>query len=228
MLKRVWREWVILAAGVVAGLVVVPGMVLSQSLEESRTLVISGQAGQAPVMRLQGKSYVELEALARLTHGALSFNGNQVTLTLGPSAANTATTVTGEKSEFSKEFLRAGIEEMAMIREWRTALTNAVQNGFPIGDDWIAIYREPALRNLRLAAVATSTDPDRSAYQLLSNEFDNMKKLSDRFVAAHTAQTYIAPDSLKNDPLDQQILNCARSLTAMAASGKFVDDGACR
>jgi hypothetical protein len=228
MLKRLWREWAILAAGVMAGLVVVPGMVLSQSVEENRTLAINGQAGQAPVVRMQGKSYVELEALARLTHGALSFNGNQVTLTLGASGANTATTVTGEKSEFSKEFLRAAIEEMAMIREWRIALTNAVQNGFPIGDDWMAIYREPALRNLRLAAVAASTDPDRSAYQLLSNEFDNMKKLSDRFVAAHTAQTYMPPDSLKGDPLDQQILNCARSLAAMAAGGKFVDDGACR
>jgi hypothetical protein len=227
--KRLLREWAILAgAGVTAALVVVPGMLLSQSVEESRTLVIDGQAGQAPVMRLRGKSYVELEALARLTHGTLSFNGNQVTLTLGGSGANTATTVTGEKSEFSKEFLRAAIEEMAMIREWRIALTNAVQNGFPIGDDWMAIYRGPALTNLRLASVAATTDPDRNAYQLISNEFDNMKKLSDRFVAAHTAQTYMPPDSLKSDPLDQQILNCARSLAAMAASGKFVDDGSCR
>src|SRR5580704_12988261 len=189
MRKRSWIEWVVLAAALI-----VPGMVLSQGVEESRTLIINGQAGQAPVVRMRGKSYVELEALARLTHGALSFNGNQVTLTMGASGANTATTVTGEKSEFSKEFLRAAIEEMAVIREWRIALTNAVQNGFPIGDDWIAIYREPALRNLGLASVAASTDPDRSAYQLLSNEFDNMKKLSDRFVAAHTAQTYMTPD----------------------------------
>ncbi|HZV89624.1 MAG TPA: hypothetical protein VFF95_18900 [Candidatus Binatus sp.] len=222
MRKRSWMEWVILAA-----VLVVPGMVLSQGVEESRSLIINGQAGQAPVVRMQGKSYVELEALARLTHGSLSFNGSQVTLTLAGSGANTATTVAGEKSEFSREFLRAGIEEMAMIREWRTALTNAVQNGFPIGDDWMIIYREPALRNLRLAAVAASTDPDRSAYQLLSNEYDNMKKLSDRFVAAHTAQNYMPPDSLKSDPLNEQILSCARSLAAMAASGKFVDDGSC-
>ena len=222
MRKRSWIEWVMLAA-----VLVVPGMVLSQGVEESRSLIINGQAGQAPVVRMQGKSYVELEVLARLTHGSLSFNGSQVTLTLAGSGANTATTVAGEKSEFSREFLRAGIEEMAMIREWRTALTNAVQNGFPIGDDWMIIYREPALRNLRLAAVAASTDPDRSAYQLLSNEYDNMKKLSDRFVAAHTAQNYMPPDSLKSDPLNEQILSCARSLAAMAASGKFVDDGSC-
>src|SRR5580700_11434991 len=159
--KRMWREWALLAVAVmVAGLMVVPGTVLSQGVEDSRTLVIEGQAGQAPVMRLRGKSYVELEALARLSHGSLSFNGNQVTLTLPGSGANTATTATGEKSEFSKEFLRAGIEEMGMIREWRIALTNAVQNGFPIGDDWIAIYRGPALTNLRLTSVAASTDTD--------------------------------------------------------------------
>jgi hypothetical protein len=141
--------------------------------------------------------------------------------------ASTATTIAGDKSDFSKEFLRAGIEEMAMIREWRIALTNAVQNGIPIGDDLMAIYRGPALTNLRLAAVAASTDPDRSAYQLLSNEYDNMKKLSDRFVAAHTAQQYMPPDSLKDDALNLQILNCARSLATMAASGKFADDGSC-
>ena len=86
MRKRSWIEWVMLAA-----VLVVPGMVLSQGVEESRSLVINGQAGQAPVVRMQGKSYVELEALARLTHGSLSFNGSQVTLTLAGSGANTAT-----------------------------------------------------------------------------------------------------------------------------------------
>jgi hypothetical protein len=54
-----------------------------------------------------------------------------------------------------------------------------------------------------------------------------MKKLSDRFVAAHTAQEYIPTDSLRSDALDEQILSCTRSLAAMAASGQFVDDGSC-
>lgn len=222
MRKRSWWEWTILA-----GLVAVPAMALSQSGEQSRTLVISGHTGEAPVVRMQGKSYVELEALARLTHGSLSFSGNQVTLTMPGSGANTATTVAGEKSDFSREFLRAGIEEMAAIREWRIALTNAVQNGSPVGDDWIAVYRGPAQRDLRLSAVAASTDADRNAYQLLSNEYDNMKTLSARFVAAHTAQNYTPLDALKSDPLDQRILGCARSFAAMAASGQFVDDGTC-
>jgi hypothetical protein len=78
-----------------------------------------------------------------------------------------------------------------------------------------------------MASVAASTDSDRKAHQLLSNEFDNMKKLSDRFVDANTARNYTSLDALESDPLDQKILNCARSLAAMAASGQFVDDGSC-
>jgi hypothetical protein len=54
-----------------------------------------------------------------------------------------------------------------------------------------------------------------------------MKQLSDRFLQANKSRTYIPPDSLNNDPLDQKILKCARSLAAMAAAGHFSDDGSC-
>ena len=222
MRKRSLREWLVLAA-----LLAVPGIAVSQAGEEARIFVINGQAGQAPVVRMQGKSYVEVEALARLTRGSLSFNGNQTTLTLPGATASAPAKTLATNSEFSKEFLRAGIEEMAVIREWRIALTNAVQRGIPVTDDWIVSYRSPAITDLRLASVAAGTDSDRNAYQLISNEFDNMKKLSDRFVAAHTSLNYTSPDTLRDDPLDQQILNCARSLTAMVASGQYVDDGSC-
>ena len=222
MRKRSWREWLVLA-----GLLGVPGIAVSQAGEEARIFVINGQAGQAPVVRMQGQSYVEVEALARLTRGSLSFNGNQTTLTLPGATASAPAKTLATNSEFSKEFLRAGIEEMAVIREWRIALTNAVQRGIPVTDDWIVSYRSPAITDLRLASVAAGTDSDRNAYQLISNEFDNMKKLSDRFVAAHTSLNYTSPDTLRDDPLDQQILNCARSLTAMVASGQYVDDGSC-
>src|SRR5208282_2788568 len=128
---------------------------------------------------------------------------------------------------FSKEFMRAGIEVGSTIREWRTALTSAVQNGYPVTDDFVAAYRGQVATNLRLASVAVSTDSDRSAFQLLSNEFDNMQKLSNKILAARQDMNYISADALKDDPLNQQILSCARSLAAMAASGQFQDDGTC-
>ena len=100
MRKRSMREWLILAA-----LLAVPGIALSQAGEEARIFVVNGQAGQAPVVRLQGKSYVELEALARLTHGSLSFNGNQTTLTLPGSTGNGCGEGCGYKYGILERFL---------------------------------------------------------------------------------------------------------------------------
>ncbi len=212
-------------------LLAMAGLGLSQAVQQSGVLVVSGQPGQARVVQINGKSYVDIEALARLTNGSLSFGGNQITLTLPSSAAGAAATPASASqpanSGFSKDFMKAGIEAGSTIREWRTALSSAVQNGYPVTSDFVAGYRGQAATNLRLASVAASTDSDRNAFQLLSNEFDNMQKLSNKILAARQDMSYISADALKDDPLNQQILSCARSLAAMAASGQFQDDGSC-
>ena len=95
-------------------------------------------------------------------------------------------------------------------------------------EDWIAGFRGQAQQNLRLASVAASTESDRNAERLLTNEFNNMKKLSDRFVEANRSRTYVSPNALDNDPLNQKILNCGHALAAMAANNLFVDDGSCQ
>jgi len=211
-------------------LAIIPALALCQAAQTPQTLVINGLPGQLEIVPLHGHSYVDIEALARIANGSLSFNGNQITLTLpgtasapAPASANTASS-----SEFSKSFLRAGIEQMTIIREWRTALENAVQNGFPITADWLSAYRSQATTALRLTFVAISTDSDRNAYRLLNSEFENMKLLSNNYVALRQSMQFIAPDSLANDPLNQKILDCAHSLSAMAANGQFVDDGSCQ
>ena len=219
-----------------AGLMVVvllatAGRFWSQTDQQKLIFIVSGQPGQAPVLQTNGRSYVDIEALARLTNGSLGFQGNQITLKLPSSVASPPTTTPpatqAANSEFSKEFLKAGIEEMSVIREWRSALVNAVQNGYPVTDAFVSGYRGQAATSLRLASVAVSTDSDRSAFQLLSNELDHMQKLSNKILAARKNMNYISPDALKGDPLDAQILSCARSLAAMAASGQFQDDGSC-
>ena len=113
------------------------------------------------------------------------------------------------------------------MREWHTALASAIQNGYPVTAGMLAPYRAQATTNLRLAMTAASTDSDHSAYQLLNNEFQNMAKLSDKYIAARASMTYISPDSLQNDSLNQRFVACGHSLGAMAASGQFVDDGSC-
>jgi hypothetical protein len=92
----------------------------------------------------------------------------------------------------------------------------------------LARYRNQAGTALRLASVAASTDSDQNAYHLLSKEFENMKTLSNNYVAARQSLNYIAPNALANDPLNQKIIDCGHSLAAMAANGQFVDDGSCQ
>jgi hypothetical protein len=175
---------------------------------------------------MNGRSYVDLEALTRLIEGSLSYKQNDVTLTL-PSAPGEAPAAEATQG-FSKPFVQAGIEQMAVIREWRVAIVDSVQHNYPISENWVSAQRRLADRNLKLASAAASTDDDRSGVAVLTAEFNNMQKLSDRILAKRRKATYIPPKSLNNDPLDQQILACAQSMAAMVANNAFVDDANCR
>ncbi len=225
-------------AGLMFGAVLtVPGPAQSQNTQQSATLTVNGHSGEAPVIQASGRSYVDVEALARITNGSVSFNGNQILLTL-PTSRGARMTVPPPRQAasppppppsagFSRGFLNAGIEAMAEVREWRSALESAVQYGFPPGDTWINRYSGPAATSISLASAAVSTDDDRQGFQLLNNEFNNMQSLSDKMLSARKNMNYIAPDALQNDPLDQKILACGRALASMAASGRFQDAGSC-
>jgi hypothetical protein len=209
-----------------------PVLVKLCAAPQNRTLVLTGHPGELTVMEMGGRYYVDIEALTRVANGSISFKGNQMVLSLSPPTANTPATNSEASPSttpgFSKDFLKAGIEEMSVIREWRIALINAIRQGYPVTEDWVASFRGQAQQNLRLVSVAASTDADRNALRLLNNEFNNMKQLSNRFVEANRSRTYVSPDALDNDPLDQKILSCAHSLAAMAANNQFVDDGTCQ
>ena len=219
-------KWLLLA-----GLLLAWGPGFSQTDQQSGSFILSGHSGQAPLVQLNGRPYVAVDALARLMSGSLSYQGSQITLTL-PTAASTASTTPlasqPAASGFSKDFLNATIETLSDIREWRSALLNSVQNGFPVTEAWMDDYRAQAAKNLHLTHIATTTNSDRNAFQSLSKEFDHMQELDNKILTARKKLDYITPDSVKNDPLDQKILNCAHSLAAMAASGEFQDNGSCR
>ncbi len=203
--------------------------VIARATPQDRTFVVTGHPGEAPVVEISGRSYVEIEALTHLMKGSLSFAGNQIVLTLPSRESSTQLGSASDQSatELSKDFLKAALEEMSVIREWRSALLNASRQIYPVTEQWVEPFRANAQKNLRLASLATSTESDRNALQLLTNEFNNMKKLSDRFVEATRSRTYIALGELDKDPLDQKILNCAHSLAAMASNKQFTDDGSC-
>ena len=208
-----------------AAFLLVPGPGLSQVPGQSKTLTVEGYSGQVPVIQVNGRSYVEIESLARLTGSSMTFRANQTILTL----PNTPTPETNQsaKSGFSQEFLRVGIEEMTVIREWRVALVNAIQNGYPVMDDWVARYRSTANSKLALASTALVTDSDRNGISLFTNEFDNMQKFSDKYLAMSKSMTYTSSDSVENDPQGQQILSCARGLESFPAGSQFQDVATC-
>lgn len=217
---------------ILALLLCVALFVSAYAAQRNRTLGITGHSGEIPVVEMDGRSYVEIQALARTANGSLSFKGNQIVLTLPGATANASAGVpsvnqTSAPAAFSREFLAASIEQMSVIREWRSTLINAVQHGYPVTEEWMTSFRDRAQNNLILVSVTASTVSEEDALKLLTNEFNNMKKLSDRYVEANKLRRYMPTNSLNDDALDRRIVACGHSLAAMAASGQFVDDGSC-
>ena len=205
---------------------------VSTAAQQNHTLVVNGQPSQVPVIQINGHSYADLDALAKATNGTLVIKGNEIALSLPGSGGNvpaaTSANEPANSAGLSRGFLKAGIEAMSSLREWHSALANAIQNQYPIAENWVVQYRNQAETGLRLASAAASTDDDRSATQLLESEFNNMKQLSDEYLAKVQSHEYISPDSLQNNPLEQKIVSCGHSLANMAASGQFQDSGSCR
>jgi hypothetical protein len=230
MRVRAIKAWMVPAAL----FLLLAGLALANAPQQQYTLNVNGQTGQAKVVQINGHSYVDVEGLARIANGSIAYQGNQITLTLpnstgGASAAAPAPSPANPPAYtgFSKDFMTAGIEYMSQIREWRNTLSNAIVNGFPLSDELFQPYRVQAATSLRMVNVAASTDADHNASQLLANEFENMRKLTNKYLTMRANLDFIGPDSLQNDAMNQQILTCARSLASMASSNQFIDDGSC-
>ncbi len=49
---------------------------------QSTVLTVAGHGGTAPIIQRNGRSYVDVESLARMTRGTLGFQANRMVLTL--------------------------------------------------------------------------------------------------------------------------------------------------
>jgi len=148
--------------------------------------------------------------------------GNAAAATAPAAAASPAA-----NARFSRDFLRAWIEEMGTIREWHGALASAIGTKYALTQDGLESYQARAMTSLRLVQAAAKTNADQNAAQWIMNEYQKMRQLSDKYLAKRAILSYIALDELKNDALDQSIIACGKSLGAMAARGQFMDDEAC-
>src|ERR1700730_8040911 len=199
--------------------------------QETTSLLIEGPQGQTRVIQVQGKNYVEVDELARITGGSLHFVRNQIILTLpgsGDTAPQAVQAAPTPSVGLSRPFLGAGIETMRQILEWHAALKTAIERGYPLSDVWIGNFRRQIQASLKHTEAMASTEMDLKAFPLLTNEFNTMNTLTDEYIKITVSRDYLAPNSLNSDPLNQKLLTCSQSLASMASSNQFVDDGSCQ
>jgi hypothetical protein len=204
---------------------------LALAVQQTTALLIDGRQGQAEVIQVQGKNYVEVDELARITGGSLRFVGSQIILTLpgsGDASSQALRSAPAPPVGLSRPFLAAGIETMREILEWNASLKSAIERDYPLSNDWFGNFRRQIQSSLKHTEAAASTDMDREALPLLVNEFNNMVALTDKYLKISASRDYLPPDSLNNDPLEQKLFTCWHSLESMASSNQFVDNGSCQ
>jgi hypothetical protein len=199
--------------------------------EETSSLLIEGPQGQTRAIQVQGKNYVDVDEIARITGGSVRFLGNRIILTLpgsGDASTQAVQSAPTPPVGLSRAFLGAGIETMREILEWHAAFKSAIERGYPLSDEWLGNFRRRIQASLKHAEAVASTETDQKAVPLLINESNNMGALTDRYLRITANRDYIAPASLSSDPLEQKLLTCWHSLESMASSNQFVDDGSCQ
>ena len=212
-----------------------------QMKQQQRNVTVNSQSGTADVIDLNGRLFVDMSALASIGKGSVSFSGAGIVLAFPSSDNRSSTAATAEppaapvhprnSSALSQDFMKAGIEEIARLREWATTLASAIRGGYGVTDEWVNGYRDQASQNLQLADAAATTDGDRNAAQMLHRAFDLVQQWSDKLVTAKksmdTAKYITSPDALRDDPLSQKVITCGRFLTQMLGSATFQDDASC-
>src|ERR1700745_391135 len=172
-----------------------PVIISAQSAPHPQPLVVNGPAGKTTGVPVNGRPYVDVEALAQIANGTVAFKDNQITLTVPSSASDSGTAGQPSPPGFSKEFLCAAIESIAAVREWRIGIATAIQNSISVTDSSVSAFQRQANDSLRQASVAAVTATDRAALQLLTNE-NNMQKWSDQLIAARKTLQYMSPEDI--------------------------------
>jgi hypothetical protein len=205
--------------------------VVAQTPPQKMTLVMNGRAIDGAVSQIGGRSYVDVETLARILKATLTFKPGRVILT-GP-AAETIAKPEPIAQGFSREFVKAGIAQLAEMREWKGAISSAIRSGVA-GGNWLApllkAHRAGAAEGLNLASVAAKTDSDLKALELLKSEFTNLGEWdteSQATILSLNAEKSLNPPSAQNDPLLAKISECSSFLNAMLVDGEFTDSVSC-
>ncbi len=201
----------------------------SQSIHRLRTVTVNGHEGEIIVYQIDGQTYVNLEALARIAGGNVNLIGDRIKVTIpGASATNTSAP---PSTRMSGDFMRNAVQALSRIDEWRATLAYAIERNIPGDGTRIALLRGSATEALRLATVSASTPADQGALQLLTAHYDQVEQWTQKMVEARknlSAAYSNTTGALKSDSAYQKLQACSTFLGAMLPSGTYAEDGSCR
>src|SRR4051794_12336284 len=179
-LKSMWLmgSWALFIALATAG----TQSIAAQSGHKVQPLSINGHPGEVIVYQIDGKSYVDLQSLARIANGSITFKGDQIILSFptSPEITSGADPHAAASATLTPDFMRAGVQELALLKDWVSKLAYALQRGAPGDGSRVVILHDRAFEGLHLAKVSASSVSDQNAFQLLTNHFNAINTWSDK------------------------------------------------
>jgi len=218
----------------VLAIFVLLGVAASQSTHKTRSLVVNGHRGDVIVYQIDGKSFVELDTLVRITNGSLSFHNDQMVLNL-PVASDpvddSPTSASSTSAGLSPEFMREAVHTLAAMKDWMNTVAYAATHGVPGDGSRLVVFHDQAAVALRLSKVAASSASDRSALHLLENQFNSVNGWNDKLIHERrimdTGKYSMSANALSSDENYLKLSNCATFLDNMISTTHFHDDYAC-
>jgi hypothetical protein len=201
----------------------------AQSDVQEFTLVLNGHSGQILVYRINGQSFVDVEALARIGQGSATVEKGELVLTLPATVASAPAGAPVEK--MTRDFKTAALKDLAIIKDWHATIAHALQRGVPGDGSRLVVFHDRAAEGLHLATVDASTHSDQESLRLLTNHFNQVDRWNRRLVDARksmsTGHYSMSADALERDSEYQTIAHCSQFLSAMLAGGKYEDNDSC-
>jgi len=210
-----------------------------------KTLLVNGRPVPDALVQMNGHYYVDIEALAKATQASLIVLPERISLDMrgataqqvpvpkpaAPAPAPPPPTPQPQppKDGITKDFARAAINHLGLLRDWREAVIGTIKAGRP-ADSTLQGFRERAVESLRLASVAASTSSDHSALQLMRGELSSTQQWIGSALTANKhmdGEKAVNPDFPENDDLLSKISDCNNFLSGMITSGVFADSQTC-
>jgi hypothetical protein len=197
-------------------------------------------------LQSDGRTFVDVSALAQALNGSVAFEPDRVILTVpgaagGAPSAGLASAPSGalsgdeaaaepEPETISKEFANAGLNAVGLMRDWKIAVETMIAYQLPAGGSYYQDLQYRAEEGLRRASLVASTTPDQQALTVLQRGYAKLSNWAGSAVATRMALNATRtsnPDYLKNDQELQRITECGRGLSSMLVSLQYADVPSC-